>query len=116
MKLEAGAGISGAKQFYLADSLSSCPLQKGNINYEAIERQRDLFNRTNELLSARAFPYASKERFRICCDCLNLLWMIDESSDDQDGLGARKTGDIIINYLKDSEYKDDSSLAQLTKQ
>lgn len=42
--------------------------------------------------------------------------MIDESSDDQDGLGARKTGDIIINYLKDSEYKDDSSLAQLTKQ
>lgn len=36
MKLEAGAGISGAKQFYLADSLSSCPLQKGNINYEAI--------------------------------------------------------------------------------
>ena len=127
--------ISGAKQFYLPDLFSVCPLQKGNIfpgDYEAIgaeskawinafnaltERQRNIFNRTNsELLSARAFPYASEERFRTCCDCLNLLWMIDEISDDQDGIGARETGDVFINCLKDPGYKDNSPLAQLAKE
>ncbi|KAG8213078.1 hypothetical protein J3R82DRAFT_11472 [Butyriboletus roseoflavus] len=34
--------------------------------------------------------------------------MIDEISDDQDGLGARKTGDIFIDCLKDPEYRDSS--------
>ena len=127
--------ISGANQFYLPDLFSVCPLQNGTIfpgDYKAIgaeskawinaldtltERQRDILNKTNsELLSARAFPYASEERFRICCDYLNLLWMIDEISDDQDELGARTTGDIFINCLRDPEYKDNSPLAQLTKE
>ncbi|KIJ66684.1 hypothetical protein HYDPIDRAFT_85809 [Hydnomerulius pinastri MD-312] len=123
-----------ADQFYLPNLFETCPLKMGVIfpgDYEGIgaeskawinafdvftERQRNIFNKTNsELLTARAFPYVSTENFRTCCDCLNLLWMIDEISDDQNGLGARKTGDLFINCLKDPQYPDDSPLAQLTK-
>ncbi|KAH7906978.1 terpenoid synthase [Hygrophoropsis aurantiaca] len=126
--------VIDSSQFYLPNLFASCPLRKGVIfpgNYVAIgaaskawinaydvftERQRNIFDKTNsELLSARAFPYVSTDKFRTCCDCLNLLWMIDEISDDLNGPGARKTGDLFLNCLRDPNFPDSSPLANLTK-
>lgn len=73
---------------------------------------------SNELLASLTYPQAGYDTFRTCCDFLNLLFVIDEISDDQSGEGARLTGKVFLNAIRDSECTDgsESVLAKMTRE
>ena len=70
----------------------------------------------SELLCSYAYPYAGPEQLRTACDFINFLFTIDEISDDQDGDGARKTGNTVLKALKDPNYDDGNVLCRMTKE
>lgn len=47
---------------------------------------------------------------------INLLFVFDELSDDQDGKDAMSTGNIFLNAMKDPNWDDHSSFSQMTKE
>ncbi|KAI0806333.1 terpenoid synthase [Irpex lacteus] len=69
----------------------------------------------SELLCAWAYPYAGVEQLRTACDFVNLLFTIDEISDEQSGKDAVDTGLIVLNTMKDDKYDDGSVLCKMTK-
>ncbi|KAE9398703.1 terpenoid synthase [Gymnopus androsaceus JB14] len=76
---------------------------------------RDVMQGGSELLIAHTYPYASYEQFRTCCDLVNLLFVVDEVSDEQSGDGARATGEIFLSAMRDPEFDDGSTLCKITK-
>lgn len=56
-----------------------------------------------ELLVSYFYPTASYEKFRVCCDFMNIVFLLDEICDEQDGDEARQTADIFVSALKDRE-------------
>lgn len=70
----------------------------------------------SELLCAHAYPYADYERFRTTCDFVNLLFTVDEISDDQNEKGAHETGLTFYNSMKDLTYDDGTTLCKMTKE
>ena len=98
--------------FVLPDLFAVCPL-KGSTNphyakaaressawvdsYNLFtDRKRAYFIQgSNELLVSHTYPYAPYEQFRTCCDFVNLLFVVDEVSDEQDGEDARSTGNVF---------------------
>ena len=119
--------------FVLPDLFSICPI-KGSTNphYEAAAAEsRAWVNAFNifhgeklkfflagscELLVSHTYPYAEYEQFRTACDCVNLLFVLDEVSDDQNGKDARKTGMVFLNVMRDPTWDDGSKLAQMTRE
>lgn len=80
------------------------------------ERNRSFFLQLcGERLVSRAYPYADFESARTCCDFMNLVFVLDEISDDQDGAGARETGDTFLKAMSD-EPCDGSLLSRITKE
>ncbi|KAI5116915.1 hypothetical protein M0805_002120 [Coniferiporia weirii] len=65
------------------------------------------------LLAAYVYPYAPYEKFRICCDLINVLFGMDEISDVQDGAGARSTMELHVASLLGEPY-DNSSVSRMT--
>ena len=47
---------------------------------------------------------------------VNLLFVVDEVSDDQNGMDARTTGQVFVNAMKYPEWDDGSILAKITKE
>ncbi|KAI0304158.1 terpenoid synthase [Russula brevipes] len=80
----------------------------------ADRRRAFFFQGQSELLSSHCYPYAGYEEFRTCCDLINLLFVIDELSDEQCYGDARHTGDIFLQVLRDPTWSDGSKLAQMT--
>lgn len=124
---------SNAVSFTLPDLLAICPLQgRTNPHYEAAaaessawvlsfnvfsNRKQDFFvSGGSELLCSHAYPYAGHEELRTCCDFVNLLFTVDEISDEQNGQDAYKTGLVLLKSLRDPEYNDGSVLCTMTKQ
>lgn len=70
----------------------------------------------SELLCSHVYCYAGHEQLRTACDFVNLLFTIDEISDDQDGDGARKTGNTVLKALMDANYDDGTVLCRMTKE
>ncbi|KAI0787868.1 terpenoid synthase [Fomes fomentarius] len=70
----------------------------------------------SELLCSHAYPYADYERFRTTCDFVNLLFTVDEISDDQNGKGAHETGLTFYNSMHDLNYDDGTTLCKMTKE
>ncbi|EMD34166.1 hypothetical protein CERSUDRAFT_98094 [Gelatoporia subvermispora B] len=121
------------QQFFLPDLLSICPL-KGSTNphytqaaaessawinsYNLFtDRKRAFFIQgSNELLVSHTYPYAGYEQFRTCCDFVNLLFVVDEVSDEQDGKDARGTGNVFLKAMCDADWDDGSPLAKMTKE
>lgn len=121
------------RNFVLPDLLSICPI-KGSTNphYEAAaaesrawvngfnifqgEKLTFFLTGSNELLVSHTYPYAEHEQFRTACDFVNLLFVVDEVSDDQNGKDARKTGMVYLNVMKDPAWDDGSKLAQMTRE
>ncbi|KAI0710104.1 terpenoid synthase [Earliella scabrosa] len=120
-----------AQQFTLPDLLSVCPLKGSTsphyakaaaesrawINSYHLFKGSKLafFNQgSNELLVSHTYPYAGYDQFRTCCDFVNLLFVVDEVSDDQDGKGARQTGEVFLNAMRYPDWDDGSALAQMT--
>ena len=80
----------------------------------ADRRRAFFFQGQSELLSSHCYPYAGYEEFRTCCDLINLLFVIDELSDEQDYGDARQTGDIFLHVMQDPTWSDGSKLARMT--
>ncbi|TCD63577.1 terpene cyclase [Steccherinum ochraceum] len=70
----------------------------------------------SELLVSHAYPYADYDQFRTCCDFVNLLFVVDEISDDQTGEDASATGLVYLNAVADADWDDGSVLAKMTKE
>ncbi|KAF8802538.1 terpenoid synthase [Phlegmacium glaucopus] len=121
------------QQFRLPDLITSCPLKDATNPYykEAAAESRawidsyDIFTDrkraffiqgSNELLCSHVYPYAGHEQFRATCDFVNLLFVVDEVSDDQNGMDARTTGHVFVNAIKYPEWDDGSILARITKE
>ena len=120
-------------QFVLPDLLSMCPFS-GSENphyakaapessawvnsYDILTNKKRAYfvQGSNELLVAHTYPYADYEQFRTCCDFVNLLFVVDEVSDEQGGKDARHTGSILLNAMRDATWDDGSLLAQMTKE
>ncbi|TCD63578.1 terpene cyclase [Steccherinum ochraceum] len=69
-----------------------------------------------ELLCSHVYHYTGYEQLRTCCDFVNLLFTIDEISDDQNAADATHTGHVFIEALRDPDFDDGSVLCQMTKQ
>lgn len=81
------------------------------------EERRAFFTQgQSELLCSHAYPYAGYEQFRTCCDFINLLFVLDEISDEQTADGAWATGRIFLQVLQDPEWDDGSKVAQMTRE
>ncbi|TFY55465.1 hypothetical protein EVJ58_g8232 [Rhodofomes roseus] len=70
----------------------------------------------NELLVSYTYPNADYEQFRTCCDFVNLLFVVDEVSDEQNGADARSTGEIYLKVMRDPTWDDGSTLAKMTRE
>ena len=121
------------QQFTLPDLKSMCPLKDAtNPHHKAAaaesrawmnsfqvftdEKRAEFIAGSNELLVSHTYPFASHERFRVCCDFINTLFVVDEISDLQNGEDALRTGMIYLNVLKDPSWDDGSKLAQITRE
>lgn len=119
------------KRFYLPDLLALSPLKGATNpyyikagaessrwinNYNVFtDRKRAFFVQgCNELLVSHTYPYAGYEQFRTCCDFVNLLFVVDEVSDDQNGHDARETGEIFLQTMKYGTCSDDAVLSKIT--
>ncbi|CCM04973.1 uncharacterized protein FIBRA_07171 [Fibroporia radiculosa] len=119
-------------QFILPDLLSNVPFKSSfNPHYEEAatessiwinsfkavpDRKRAFFLQGgSELLCAYAYCYATRERLRTTCDFVNILFTVDEISDEQNGKDAHSTGRIFLNALRDPSWDDGSVLATMTK-
>ncbi|KAI0261488.1 terpenoid synthase [Gloeopeniophorella convolvens] len=121
-----------AKSFYLPNLLALSTPFKGSTNphytkaaaesrawinsYNIFaDRKRAFFIQgCNELLVAHTYPHAEYEEFRTICDFVNLLFVVDEVSDDQNGADARRTGEVYLNAMKYPGWTDGSKLAKIT--
>ena len=122
-----------SNKLVLPDLLSVCSI-KGSTNphYEVAaaesrawvksfnvfhgEKLAFLLNGSSELLVSHTYPYAEYEQFRTACDFVNLLFVVDEVSDDQNGKDARQTGMVFLNVMRDPSWDDGSKLAQMTRE
>ena len=67
------------------------------------------------LLCGYVYPYASHDNLRIACDFVNLLFVLDDMSDEQTCAEAQKTGDVFLQSLGTNEC-DGSPLSLMTKE
>lgn len=121
------------RHFVLPDLLSLCPFQpmtnthyiRGAAESRAWINAYDVFTDKkraffvqgcNELLVSYTYPYAGYETFRTCCDFVNLLFVVDEVSDEQNGADARHTGEISLNVMRNPSWDDGSKLAKMTRE
>ena len=121
------------RQFTLPDLHSMCPLKiANNPHYESAaaesrawinsfqvfseEKRAELTAGGSELLASHAYPFAPYERFRTCCDFINILFTLDEMSDVQNREGAINTGMTFLNVLNDPSWDNGSKLAQITRE
>ncbi|KAF7797961.1 hypothetical protein EIP86_009168 [Pleurotus ostreatoroseus] len=72
-------------------------------------------SRGGSLLCAYTYPFATPELLRIACDFTNLLFLIDEVCDVQNGVGVRQTAQSVLCALKNEAYDDNSVLYKMTE-
>jgi hypothetical protein len=86
------------------------------IDYEILaDRPLAIFFQCqNELLISHCYPFATNyDEFRTCCDFNNLLFILDDMTDEQCADDARKTGDIFVQALRDPSLSDGSKIARM---
>jgi len=118
-------------QFTLPDLIALCPFpwstsqHKGAAAESAAwvdsfnvfsDRKRAFFLQSySELLVSHTYSDAGYDELRTCCDFVNLTFVIDEISDEQSGVGARKTGDEFLRAMGE-EPCDGSVISRMTKE
>ena len=68
------------------------------------------------LLASLAFPSATPGALRICCHYMNVLFVVDDITDDEDGARARATCISLLRALEDPDYDDRSAPYQMMKE
>ena len=77
----------------------------------------DTLKRTSpELLAAYSYPHASAAKLRMCCDFVNILFVIDEVTDVQSGQGAAHSAAALLNAMRLNDLQDESAIAHLTRE
>lgn len=69
-----------------------------------------------ELLASWAYPRATPDQLRICCDLISLLFIVDDVSDDQTGEGAASTGSTLLDALRDETFDNGTTLCKMTQE
>ncbi|OJA08758.1 hypothetical protein AZE42_08877 [Rhizopogon vesiculosus] len=78
------------------------------------ERRSALLGKAQSgLLCAVAYPYAGREEFRMTCDFINLLFVLDHISDDMNGQDAHGPCEVFYQVMADPDFKHDSILAKI---
>jgi hypothetical protein len=119
-------------QYTIPDLLSLYPFEfpKANIHvqechaesiawvsrFNVIDEKRSAIieKAKSERLCALAYPYAGCEEFRMTCDFINLLFVLDHLSDDMNGQDAHGVCEVLYQVMADPDFKHDSVLAQIT--
>ncbi len=121
--------MSLSHKLVLPDLVSTCPFNwSSHPDYERArkessawvesfkfftDRKRRIFGIYNaELLAALANSYAGYEELRTCCDFYNLLFVVDELSDELNGDDTRKLGVILLRALG-GEFTQGSALSRM---
>lgn len=116
--------------FLLPDLQKTCPFPPSlNPYYETVAseskawidsfgilstRQQRRFSKSDlELLAAHAYPYADRNGYRTCCDYMNIVFTLDDFSDDEGGRGTRSMSDSFMGALKDPAWDDGTPFAKL---
>jgi len=123
---------SALTQYTLPDLLSLCPFEfsKPNPHLEECNAESMAwvtnFNILNDkhiaimeksqtsLISALTYPYAGREDFRMICDFINLLFILDHLSDDMHGKDARGACEVFYQVMANPDFKHDSLLERVT--
>lgn len=126
-----------AETFRLPDLLAMSPWQTGPVNphledegkasmqwalgyvYDIVKTKHRLefFEKgQGGLLCAWVYPYASADKFRICCDIMYLVFAVDEFTDVQGGGDAQATMDSVIATFSEDSHDDDSALCLMTRE
>ncbi|CCM04975.1 uncharacterized protein FIBRA_07173 [Fibroporia radiculosa] len=124
---------SAARQFVLPDLLAAVPFKGAtsqhytkaaaessawvnSYNLFGDRKRAEFIQGSNELLVSHTYPYADYEQFRTCCDFVNLLFVVDEVSDEQNGKDARATGEVYLNAMRHQDWDDGSALSKMTRE
>ncbi|KAI0784175.1 terpenoid synthase [Abortiporus biennis] len=70
----------------------------------------------SNLLCSHVYHYTGYDQLRTCMDFVNLLFTIDEISDEQNGTDAWKTGTTFINALSDANFDDGTPLCKMSQE
>ncbi|KAF9453461.1 terpenoid synthase [Macrolepiota fuliginosa MF-IS2] len=125
--------MSGLQQFILPDLLTGCPLKDGTNPYYreagadsrawinsfhifANRKRADFVQGLNELLCSHAYCYTGYEQFRTTCDFVNVLFVVDEISDEQTGKDARNTCFSFAEAMRNPDSDDQSVVARITRE
>ena len=121
-------------QFIIPDLFSACPFQSSLSSpyyNEAIaastawansydmftERQRVQLNMSpGPFLASRCYPYAGVEQSRVACDFLNILFIVDDMTDDEDREGVLLMGQIWVRTLVDADWDAGSEFARFSRE
>ena len=79
------------------------------------DKLRHFKNARTDLLINYTYPYVDQKSFRLCADNLNLLFVLDDVSDTQDGNGARQTQDTFLKALN-GEPCEDNVVSRMTRE
>lgn len=83
---------------------------------KAPERLRHFESGQSELLCSWVYPYAAADKLRLCFDLVNLVYIVDEASDDQDGDTARETVRIVLRAMTDPAYENDAPMCRMSRE
>ena len=87
-----------------------------SFDFLADPKRRDHFEQSNfELLCSYTWPYLDYERLRICCDFINLIFVLDEITDYQTEEDVKETTRTFLRALN-GEITEDSPLAAMIHQ
>ena len=77
------------------------------------DRKREFFNTSNMgLLTAYCYPDISAEGLQACNDWINLVLVVDEYCDEQDGTRTREIADTFLAALTGAP-RDDSVFSRI---
>ncbi|EIW77846.1 terpenoid synthase [Coniophora puteana RWD-64-598 SS2] len=114
-------GLPQATEFVLPDFFAPCPFTLGLTNPHAdtvFPEARAWIGKFLPFsgLAWHCDPWAGKEGFRTICDFQNLLFLMDELTDEMSGEDARVVGESFIRVLKDPSVDNESIIAQATRE
>jgi hypothetical protein len=117
---------SDTTELFIPDLFACCPLNASfNPHYASVRpeaqawidrfgffsgKKRQHFIKSDiECLAAYSHPRATREDFRTICDAINVIYVNDMLTDEQDGTAAMETANLFIKALVGEECNESDS-------